>query len=64
MYVDVRRTYKFRIYRNDKRDAHLHQQINVAGLVWNHALALQRRYYRLTGEYIGLGRLQIEETHC
>ncbi len=58
MYVDVRRTYKFRMYRNDKRDGHLHQQINVAGLVWNHALALQRRYYRLTGEYIGLGRLK------
>ena len=56
MYVDVRRTYKFRMYRNDKRDGHLHQQINVAGLLWNHALALQRRYYRLTGKYIGLGR--------
>jgi len=58
MYVDVRRTHKFRMYRNDKRDGHLHQQINVAGLVWNHALALQRRYYRLTGKYIGLGRLK------
>lgn len=58
MYVDVRRIYKFRMYRNDKRDGHLHQQINVAGLVWNHALALQRRYYRLTGKYIGLGRLK------
>ncbi len=58
MHVDVRRTYKFRMYRNDKRDGHLHQQINVAGLVWNHALALQRRYYRLTGKYIGLGKLK------
>jgi putative transposase len=58
MYVDVRRTYKFRMYRNDKRDGYLHQQINVAGLVWNHALALQRRYYRLTGQYIGPGRLK------
>lgn len=58
MYVDVRRTYKFRMYRNDKRDGHLHQQINVAGLVWNHALALQRRYYRLTGKYVRLDRLQ------
>ena len=58
MYIEVRRTYKFRVYRNDKRDGHLHQQINVAGLIWNHALALQRRYYRLTGKYIGLGRIQ------
>ena len=58
MYIDVRRTYKFRAYRNAKRDGHLHQQINVAGLIWNHALALQRRYYRLTGKYISLSRLQ------
>lgn len=58
MSVAVRRTYKFRMYRNDKRDGYLHQQINLAGLVWNHALALQRRYYRLTGKYIGLGRLK------
>lgn len=58
MEVDVRRTYKFRLYRNDQRDKQLHQRINVAGLVWNHAVALQRRYYRLTGKYIGVARLK------
>jgi putative transposase len=57
-HIEVRRTYKYRLYRCDKRDGHLHQQINVAGCIWNHALALQKRYYRLTGKYIPLGKLQ------
>ncbi|MBZ0308475.1 MAG: transposase [Anaerolineae bacterium] len=56
--TEVRRTYKYRLYRCDKRDKHLHQQINIAGTVWNHALALQKRYYRLTGKSIPLGRLK------
>jgi putative transposase len=52
--IEVRKTYKYRLFRNDKRDKHLHVQINIAGTVWNHALALQKRYYRLTGKYITL----------
>jgi len=32
----------------------LHQQINIAGLIWNHAIALQRRYYRLIFEDLNL----------
>ncbi|MCL4256481.1 MAG: helix-turn-helix domain-containing protein, partial [Anaerolineae bacterium] len=52
--VEVRKTYKYRLYRNNKVDGSLHHQINVAGMIWNHALALQRRYYKLTGKYIPL----------
>jgi len=33
-------------------------RFNVAGIVWNHALALQKRYYKLTGKYILLDRLK------
>ena len=54
----VHRNYQYRLYRNDKRDQFLHEQINGAGTIWNHALALQKRYYRLTGEYINLGVMQ------
>lgn len=50
MDVEVRRTYKFRMDRDDERDGHLHRQINVAGLVWKHALALQRRCDWLPGK--------------
>ncbi len=54
---DIRRTYKYRLYRN-RRNKHLYQAIDIAGLIWNHSIALQRRYYRLTGKYIALGRLK------
>lgn len=56
--IEVRRTYQYRLYRCDKRDQRLHRQINIAGTVWNHALALQKRYYRLTGKYVPLDRLK------
>ena len=54
--MEIRRTYKYRLYTS-KRDKHLHQQIDVAGIIWNHALAVQKRYYRLTGKYVGKFRL-------
>jgi len=56
--IEVRKTYKYRLYRCDKRDDDLHQQINVAGCIWNHALALQKRYYRLTKKYISLAQMK------
>lgn len=52
--IEVRKTYKYRLYRNHKIDGSLHHQINVAGIIWNHALALQKRYYKLTRKYIPL----------
>lgn len=33
-------------------------RIDVAGIIWNHTSALQRRYYRLTGKYIAQSRMQ------
>jgi transposase len=59
MSIEVRRTYKYRLYRCDKCDKFLRRQINVAGLIWNHARALQKRYYRLTGKYIGLSLMKV-----
>jgi len=46
------------MYGRKKSDKYLHQVINTAGVIWNHALALQKRYYRLTGKYIALTTLQ------
>lgn len=54
--MKIRRTYKYRLYTS-KRNKSLHQQIDVAGIIWNHALAVQRRIYRLTGKYISKFRL-------
>jgi putative transposase len=54
----VRRTYKYRLYRNNRRDRALRRQITIAGCIWNHALALQKRYYRLVGKHLSLNRLK------
>lgn len=43
------KTYKFKLYRQ-KKNKYLHQQINIAGLIYNHCIALHRKYYRLTGK--------------
>src|SRR5690348_11244158 len=56
--VDVYRSYKYRLYRCDKRDKALHSLINVAGWVWNHALALQKRSYRLWKQHVDLGQMK------
>jgi putative transposase len=54
----VRKTYKYRFYNNQRRNRLLHQRIDIAGIIWNHMVALQRRYYRLTGGYINCHALQ------
>ena len=41
----VRKTFKYRLYHN-RRNKLLHQRIDIAGLIWNHMVALQRRYSR------------------
>lgn len=57
MVIEVWKTYKFRLYEHD-RNKYLHQAIDVAGLIWNHAVSLQRTHYRLTGKYIQKYTLQ------
>jgi putative transposase len=57
MMTEVRKTYKYRLY-GSKRDERLHEQIDIAGSIWNHVTALQRRYYRLTGSYISESRMK------
>jgi len=52
--ITTHRNYKFRLYRCDQKDRHLRHKIFVASTIWNHFIALQRRYYRLTGKYISL----------
>ena len=51
------RTYRFRLY-NSKRNRKLHKQINAAGLVYNHCIALHKRYYKLFGKLLNMYQLQ------
>ena len=56
--LTIRRTFKYRLYRCGKKDHALHHQINIAGMIWNHCLALQKRYYRLLGRHISEKRMK------
>ncbi|GIV58346.1 MAG: transposase [Rhodothermaceae bacterium] len=52
----MRRTLKYRLYTS-KKDKHLIEQIEVAASIWNHSVALTRRYYRMYGKHLGANRL-------
>lgn len=52
----MRRTLKYRLYRS-KRDKHLVCQIETAAFIWNHCLALQKRYYQMYGKSLNKNRL-------
>ena len=50
-------SYKYKLYRS-KNLKHLANMLREACFVWNHALSLQKRYYRIYGKYIPCGRMQ------
>lgn len=50
-------SYKYKLY-NNKRLKHLDNMKREACFVWNHALALQKRYYKLYGKYISATKMQ------
>ena len=50
------KTYKFRLYSNHG-NRELHKTIDGHAHVWNHCVALQRRYYAIYGKYISKFRL-------
>ncbi len=50
------KTYKFKMYSNHGNHE-LHKTIDGHAHVWNHCVALQRRYYAIYGKYISKFRL-------
>lgn len=50
-------SYKYKLYRTDKTK-HLDKMLREADFVWNHALALQKRYYSMYHKYIGSARMK------
>jgi len=50
-------TYEYKIYCSE-RNRHLDRMLAEASFVWNHALALQKRYYSLFGQYIDIFRMK------
>lgn len=55
------KTYVFKLY-HAKRNRRLHQTIDVAGCIWNHLIALHRRYYRRYRKSLNVVRLQLHIT--
>ena len=51
------KTYCFKLY-SSKRNKKLHKQINAACLIYNHCIALHKRYYRLFKKNLNIYKLQ------
>jgi putative transposase len=51
------KTLKFKLYSH-KRNRHLKHTINAAGVIYNHCIALHRRYYRMWGKHLNCAQLQ------
>lgn len=50
-------TYEYKLYRS-KRNRKLEAMLREACFVWNHALALQKRFYSLTGKHCSCARMK------
>ncbi|MBD2196481.1 MULTISPECIES: RNA-guided endonuclease InsQ/TnpB family protein [Calothrix] len=51
------KTLKFKLYQH-KRNKHLKRTINAAGVIYNHCIALHKRYYRMFGKHLPSAKLQ------
>ena len=50
-------TYKYKLYKS-KRNRGIDALLREACFVWNHCLALQKRYYSLFGHYVNANRMK------
>lgn len=55
--IVLMKTLKFKLYEH-KRNRYLKRSINAAGVIWNHAIALHKRYYRMWGKHLNCAKLQ------
>lgn len=55
--IDSMKTLKFKLYSN-KRNRYLKRSVNAAGVIYNHCIALHKRYYRMWGKHLNCAKLQ------
>ena len=55
--MQVRRAYKFKLYKS-KKTKHLYRQLGIASQVYNHCIALHKRYYRRYKKHLSKYHLQ------
>ena len=51
------KTLKLKLYQH-KRNRYLKRAINAAGVIYNHCMALHKRYYQMWGKHLNCARLQ------
>lgn len=51
------KTLKFKLYESH-RNKYLKRSINAAGVIYNHCIALHKRYYRMWGHHLNCAKLQ------
>ncbi|MBR1728725.1 MAG: transposase, partial [Selenomonadaceae bacterium] len=51
------KTFCFKLYKSERYHK-LHKQINAAGLIYNHCIALHKRYYQIFKKYLKKNKLQ------
>ena len=56
-YHKLMKTLKFKLYQH-KRNRFLKRSINAAGVIYNHCIALHKRYYRMWGKHLNCAKLQ------
>lgn len=56
--MQVRMTYQYKLY-NSKQNRYLDRAIDIAADIWNHCIALHRRYYRMYGKFLSANRLKV-----
>lgn len=57
MYNIRMKTLKFKLYQH-KRNRFLKRSINAAGVIYNHCIALHKRYYRMWDKHLNCAKLQ------
>ncbi len=50
------KTYKFKLYKH-KKNKYLHYSINASASIYNHCIALHKRYYKMFGKHLNQYRL-------
>jgi putative transposase len=55
------KTYKYKLYKT-KRLKNIHRLINISAEIYNHCIALHKRYYRLYGKTLNMYKLQSHTT--
>lgn len=57
IFANMLKCYKYKLYRTSKQKK-LHKLANITGWVYNHIIALHKRYYRMYGKHLSRFKLQ------